>query len=300
MRSLPAKPANYSFPRLSPDGKRLVVNRGDAGAEALWVYDWQRDVMIRLSKPGGYAVWSPGGKHLAVSCRNGPVEWIRADASGAGKRLISRNAEVAGAVAGPYRDIPYSFSPDNRRLAFFRFSNETSWDIWTLPLEGGDSDDPKPGQPELFLRTPFTEWGPVFSPDGRWLAYASNESGNFEIYVQPFPAGGARWLVSSGGGSFPAWSRTKPELFYETDDGHIMVATYAVKGESFIPQAPRLWSETQVVASTITWGFDVAPDGHRVIALMPPEPQENKPQTKLTFLVNFLDELRRCVAAGTK
>ena len=91
-----------------------------------------------------------------------------------------------------------------------------------------DPDHPKPGKPELFLRTPFDETEPAFSPDGRWIAYASNESGRYEVYVRPFPggapSGSGKWQISTGGGFHPIWSRDGRELFYETlSDNRIMV-----------------------------------------------------------------------------
>src|SRR5258706_2718859 len=95
-------------------------------------------------------------------------------------------------------------------------SPETSFDIWTLPLDLTDPDHPKPGKPELFLGTPAVEVSPVFSPDGRWLAYMSLESGGPEVYVRPFPGPGGKWQVSTGGGVMPVWSRNGRELFYRT------------------------------------------------------------------------------------
>src|SRR5437899_3110489 len=100
------------------------------------------------------------------------------------RNLLSRDPELSYTRAARPRltesknnQVPYSFSPDGKRLAFFEISQTNSWDIWTLPLDLSDPEHPKPGKPELFLGTPFTEYTPVFSPDGRWLAYASNESG---------------------------------------------------------------------------------------------------------------------------
>ncbi|MEK7404940.1 MAG: hypothetical protein AAB225_07515, partial [Acidobacteriota bacterium] len=290
---LPAKPGNYLAPRLSPDGKRLAVIRYEAGDQVLWVYEWQRNIMNRLAVTpdrDDSPVWSPDGRHIAL--RSGRViHWIRADGSSKPKRLTdSKNWQS-----------PFSFSPDGKRLAFVEFTDETRWDIWTLPLAGDDSDDPRPGKPELFLRTRFTEYAPAFSPDGRWLAYTSNESGSFEVYVQPFPHGGVKWQVSSAGGGAPVWSRTRPELLYLMPDNRIMAVTYSAKGDAFIPETRRVWSEKRLAPIPAWWNFDLAPDGNRVIALMPPPgAEEEKPQTRLTFLLNFFDELRRRVPAGGK
>ncbi len=173
-------------------------------------------------------------------------------------------------------------------------SKNTGFDIWTLPLDVSDPDRPKPGKPELFLRTPADENLPRFSPDGRWMAYRSTESGIPEIYVRPFPAGnGGRWQISSGGGLYGLWSNNGRELFFETMDNRIMVMDYAVDAASFVPGKPRLWSDRQLFYAG-TSNLDLAPDGKRFAVLVLPD---GAPGTKgsvhVTMLLNFFDELRR-------
>src|SRR5882672_10343817 len=141
-----------------------------------------------------------------------------------------------------------SISPLNRYLLapipYAGFA-DTLFDLWTLPLDVSDPEHPGPGKPELFLRTPFDEYEPAFSPDGRWIASTSSESGRLEVYVRPFPrgapAGSGKWQISTGGGVHPIWSRDGRELFYETLEGigphrsipdRIMVSTYATKADS--------------------------------------------------------------------
>jgi len=102
-------------------------------------------------------------------------------------------------------------------------------------LDNSDPDHPIPGKPEPFLRTPFDENVPMFSPDSRWIAYRSNETGSSEIYVQSFPGPGGKWQISNGGGLYAFWSRDGRELFYETADNHIVKVEYTVNGESFVP-----------------------------------------------------------------
>jgi len=115
-----------------------------------------------------------------------------------------------------------------------------------LPLDAADPDRPKPGRPEPFLRTSDDEATPVFSPDGRWVAYRSSESGSYAIYVRPFPPAGSKWRVSSGAGTYAFWSKAGPELFYTTPDGRIMVVEYTASGDSFaISKPPRLWTGRQ-------------------------------------------------------
>ncbi|MGH9651584.1 MAG: hypothetical protein ACRD3I_14095, partial [Terriglobales bacterium] len=264
----------------------------------LWVYEWERDTMTRLtSSPGfnGAPVWTPDGKHIAFAsqkhggARN--IYWIRADGAGEAQRLTESK----------YAQAPRSFSPDGKRLAFAEHSPETGGDVWTLPLEGGDSDHPKPGKPEPFLRTPFTEGYPSFSPDGRWLAYASNESGSSQVYVRPFPGSGGKWQVSTGGGTMPVWSRQGRELFYGTEDSRIMVAAYTAQGDAFVPGKPRLWSEKRFTDPSFGPNFDLAPDGKRFAVLLAPEAAgEQKAPTRLTFILNFFDEIRRRAPSGGK
>jgi WD40 repeat protein len=115
-----------------------------------------------------------------------------------------------------------------------------------MTIEGSEKLGWKLGEPKPFLDSLFTEDAPVFSPDGRWLAYESNESGNFQVYVRPFPGPGGRWQVSTGGGGlFPKWSRNGKALFYRTQDNKIMVATHIASGDSFRPDKPQLWSPGQ-------------------------------------------------------
>ena len=158
------------------------------------------------------------------------------------------------------------------------------------------------GKAELFLGTPFGEDSPAFSPDGRWLAYSSNESGTFEVYVRPFPGPGGRWQVSTGGGFFPRWSRDGRELLFEAPDQRVMAVSYAVThtagGDSFAAGKPRLWTETRLRGAGVYYNYDLAPDGKRLAAIVTDDAKGQKPLTQLTFLLNFTDELRRKVPTG--
>jgi serine/threonine-protein kinase len=171
---------------------------------------------------------------------------------------------------------------------------ETSYDLWTVSLER-DGAGLRAGKPEVFLQTAADERYPSFSPDGKWLAYASAESGGFQVYVRAFPDKGGKWQISSGGGSYPMWSRDGRQLFFESSDDRIMVAGYTVQGDSFVPDRPRLWSE-RALANTVNTSrnVDLAPDGKRFVALMPTEEgQMQQPQHHVVFMENFFDELRR-------
>jgi hypothetical protein len=171
-------------------------------------------------------------------------------------------------------------------------------DIFTAPIEG-DAGRVHLGKPQLFLGTPFTEAQPAFSPDGLWLAYTSNESGTFEVYVRPFPGPGGKWQISKGGGFAPLWSRDGRDLLFETLDQRVMTVGYSAKGDSFAPGKPRVWSETRLLNLAGLPVYDLAPDGKRLAAVLASGEAGGEP-THLTFLLNFFDELRRRAPAGGK
>jgi serine/threonine-protein kinase len=290
---LHAPPGVYSTPRFSPDGKRLAFAAASGIGVDIWVKDLDRDTPSRLSFLGGmnrFPVWTPDGKNIVFQSMNSPAPglyWIRSDGSGESQRLTD----------GKLLEYPYSFSPDGKRLAFSADGNGGSVDIFTAAIET-DPIHVRLGKPELFLGTPFDEGRPVFSPDGHWLAYTSNESGTFEVYVRPFPGPGGKWQISKGGGSSPLWSRDGRELLFETLDGRVMAAGYSVKSDSFAAGKPRVWSERLLYAGGAPV-YDLAPDGKRIAAILASDQAGGEP-THLTFLLNFFDELRRRAPAGGK
>ncbi len=198
-------------------------------------------------------------------------------------------------------EYPYSVAPDGKRLAFHSANVGTGFDLWTVPIET-DTTGLRAGKPEVFLQTPFDERYPVLSPDGRWLAYASNESGSFQVYIRAFPDRGRRWQVSNEGGLTPAWSRDGRELFFRTEDNQVMVASLTTKGDSLVADSPKAWSPQRIAdVSPGVPNYDLAPDGKRIVALMPADtPQDRLPQSHVIFLENFFDELRRRVPLDEK
>ena len=285
-----AKPGAYVTPRLSQDGQRLALSMAGGSNSDIWIYEWQRDTMTRLTFGGGSnqnPAWSPDGRYIVFEGPGGMFS-IRSDGAGQPQRLSeSKN-----------RQVPFSFTPDGTRLAFFEFVTGGT-DLWTLPLES-DSSGLRAGKPEAFLQTPAVERHPAFSRDGRWLAYDSNESGTTQVYVRAFPGKGGKWQISNGNGIYAEWSRSGRELFFRTDDNHIMVAAFTVKGDSFVADKPRVWSEKRIANSgPAGTNYDVAPDGKRIAALMPVDaPDAQQSQNHVVFLENFFDELRRRALAG--
>jgi serine/threonine-protein kinase len=297
MQPLLSAPGQYYTQRFSPDGKRLALAVGPLAGGDIQVYDWQRDTMTRLTftQTNFEPVWTPDGKHIAfVSQSPGAysIRWVRADGAGEAQPLLeSKNALY-----------PYSVSANGQRLAFAESGVDSGLDLWTLPLDVSDPDHLKPGKPELFLRTPFNEQAPAFSPDDRWIAYYSNESGRNEVYVRPFPggapSGSGKWQISIGGGRNPIWSRNGRELFYATPDNHIMAAAYTASADSFTAaDKPHPWSNTQILdPAALLLNLDLAPDGKRFAVIPRPEAaSEQKGSVHVTVLLNFYDELRRRV-----
>jgi serine/threonine-protein kinase len=280
-------------PRLSPDGKLLAVAlNGDIA-----VYDPQRDATTRVTfRPAAvnrFVSWMPDGKHIVFG-QGAPtpdysIWWVRSDGSGQPEKLFS----------APEPLLPTSISPDGRRIAFSREDPATALDIWTLPLDLSDPDHPRAGQPEPFLREPGTQWDAAFSPDGRWLAYASTETGSAQIFVRPFPAGSAagKWQISNIASAcrFPLWSRNGRELFYVSIlSARIMVAGYTSRGESFFPDRPREWSPAPIMLTGSYNPLDLAPDGRRFVVYPGSSAESGGARSvHVTVLLNFFDELKR-------
>ncbi len=275
---LMAPPREYDWPRLAPDGRRIAVEVSGQ----TWIYDTARDTLTRLTFTGTQndaPSWSPDGTHVAVrSNRAGlpsAVYWQRADGSGGDEQLTTP------ALAA---DLPLSFSPDGRLLAFIRADAKTQRDIWVQSLPD------KTRTP--FLVTPATEGAARFSPDGRWIAYVSNESGRPEIYVQPYPGPGGKWQISTDGGIEPAWNPNGRELFYRSN--RRMMAVPVTTQPTFSAGRPAVLFEGDYLASTFPLAgvtYDVTRDGQRFLMVK----QNAASPTEVNVVVNWFEELRRLV-----
>jgi len=286
LQSLPAQPGVYSQPHFSPDGKLLALTVASETGTDIWLYDWRRDAMSRLTFGDGtfaFPVWSPDGRYLAFRAGSG-ISWTRADGTGKPQPLtLSKPAYY-----------PWSFSADGKRLAFAE-TGADDFDLWTVPLEN-DAGGLRAGKPEVFLQTPENGTYPAYSPDGRWIAYRSIRGGKAEIYVRAFPDTGGKWQISDGESILAIWSPNGRDLFYLTGDQQIMVVSYTTRGNSFVPDKPRLWSEKRLAVTAFQQNLDISPDGKRFVVLMEAEAQ--RANNQVTFLQNFFDEVRRLVAAG--
>jgi len=287
-------PANYDSPAFSPDGERLALRIHDGNKYDIWVYEWQRDTLMRLTfgddRTNYFPVWTPDGQRItyASADKSGlAVYWKRADGTGEAQRLTETNARI----------IPSSWRPDGKVLAFDQFlAGGTTRNIATMTIDGNETMGWKPSEPQVFLKSPFTQGEAAFSPDGRWLAYQSEESGRSEVYVRPFSATGGKWQISTEGGASPKWSRNGKELLYLALDQRIMVASYTASGDSFHAEKPRLWSSVQLDYVGSWSNFDVHPDGQRLAVLIRPRGSEEVSVNKVSFIFNFGEELRRKVA----
>jgi serine/threonine-protein kinase len=280
------EPAFYQFPQLAPDGKRLLVVRADGAMLDIWVYDIERGTKTRVTSGSGvnsYPIWSPDSSHVVFQL-GGQLHWVSADGAERPKPLLT----TAGA------SFPASFTPDGTSLMFYELRPGGGSVIATVPVSR-EGTGLKAGAPQPYREVSANSPVPTLSPNGRWVAYASIESGVYEVYVRAFPDTGRQWAVSTGGGSFPVWSRTSDQLFYRTDDQYVMSASYKVAGDTFVPDKPRRWSAKRLFNSGLIQNFAVAPDGTRVAGLIA-EPQGAVTQRHATLVVNFFDQVRRRVA----
>jgi serine/threonine-protein kinase len=291
---LHSAPGLYNGLQFSPDGKHLAFGMGDVLVnEELWIQDLERNTSVRLTSLGGVStspLWSPDGQYILFAHQpNGGIYRVRADGAGEPQQLVKSGNTT----------FPSSISPDGKRVAFESGNPFTAMEVSTAPFEDR-ADHPLLGKMEPFLRASGFPM-PAFSPDGRWLAYSSAETGTPEIYVQPYPGSGGKVAISTGGGGFPVWSPKAHQLFFVARQG-IMVADYTATGDSFAPGKPRLWSPHPILFNYGGGPFQpyaLAADGKRFAVMLYPDGTTERHSTlHLTFLLNFADELRRRVAAG--
>jgi len=277
----------YANPRLSPDGRRLSLTVLREGNWDVWVYDLDRQVSTRLTfdeASDTEQIWSPDGRDVMFSSdrHNEPSTTYRKPADGSGEET-----RVAKTEAPMW---PSSWSPDGRLVAFS--SSRPNLDVGVVHLDSGKS--------EWLLTTPFAESDAVFSPDGHWLAYASTESGDSEVYVRPFPSGGGRWQISDAGGGYPRWSRDGRELVYRTNEG-VMAATIEVVGGGLRTGKPRQLFTGQFrggsggisIAGNSFADYDMSPDGKRFVMFPRAAASGEERAGIVTIVSSWFDDLSR-------
>jgi serine/threonine-protein kinase len=259
----------YEHPSVSPDGKQVAVTVSSETGSDIWLIDLDRGTRIRFTtgNTSAFPVWAPDGSRVAYqSTAPGPwnLFWQPVDRSGEAQPLLRSSSQAGGwpnagasllpgtlpTLSGANPQFPMSWASGSSALAFHERKPNGERDIWVVGPEG----DATP-----FLLTPFDERSPAFSADGRWLAYVSDESGQDEVYVQPFPGPGPKWLVSIDGGVDPVWSKDGRELFYRRDD-QMMVVSVAPSA-TFSASRPRRLFEARFDAGDDGPNYDVSPDG---------------------------------------
>jgi dipeptidyl aminopeptidase/acylaminoacyl peptidase len=251
---------DYIHFSLSPDEKSVSVMLRDSrtGTEDVWLGTSMASSSRFTFDPAEdrYPFWSRDGDRIVFcSNRNGPLDLFLKSSSGAG--------QAEPLFSSPYNKFPSGWSLDGRFIAYQSQSPEGDWDLWILSLENG-------AEPTAFLQTEFDEGVGRFSPDGRWMAYVSNESGICEVYVQPFPPSGGKYQVSMNGGEQPVWRSDGKELFYLTPDGMLMAVP--IDGTSPLELgSPRALFQTRLYVPNFGFGLNyaVSADGQRFLMQTP-------------------------------
>jgi Tol biopolymer transport system component len=307
------QPHNGSHPRLSPDGKQIAFHDSVSGQQSnVWIYDIGRDLRVRLTTDpagDGFPVWSPDGERLIfASQRRTNTAQGESSAAAPGRRgrggvevtLFEKPSN--GAVpeqmllpAEPGKSMfPYDWSRDGRLLVVEKLdlaAGSEQGDLWVVPLTG----DRKPFP---YLATSFSEGEPALSPDGRWLAYVSNESGSFQVVVQPFPdPSGGKWQISTKGGHFPRWRRDGREIYYLDPDRQMVAVSVATERKFEVGKSTPLFAapfgSPASAGNALTIPYDVSADGQRFLVSAPLTATQAPTQTPITVITNWTASLKR-------
>ena len=290
-----AVPRDWRGPQFSPEGTRLAFYLDDGRQLDIYAYEWARDFTTRLtfdSSVHSNPVWSPDGRTIVYSASRGARQlanlyWLSADGSGQLHRLTESDD----------KQFATSWHPSGKYLAFEQQISEEQWDLMILPMEASSSGW-KAQTPQRVLSKNAQRPAAVFSGDGRWLAYTSNESGRSEVYVRAFPGPGTPRQISNSGGWVPTWSRRRNELFYLSPDSHVMIVPYTIEGNAFRANPPQRWSEKPINLRPGPRPFDLHPDGERFV--VSGDLASRTDVDKVVLVSNFFAEIRRRFTDGTR
>jgi serine/threonine protein kinase len=270
----------FYTPRVSPDGKKIAVGTFDATSrnQDIWIYDIERGIKTRFTFDLAVefdVVWSPDGNQIVFdSNRKGQNDVYRKSSSGASNEELLYESDKD--------KIPEGWSRDGNFISLtVNGGSTTRGDIWVLPLMADR-------EPFVFLQTQFNESHGQFSPDGRWLAYTSDESGRNEIYARPFPGPGGKWQISIAGGTLPRWGHDGRELFYLGEDDKLMAAEIKAAGSAINVTGVQPLFETQPIRTGSV--YDVFSDGKRFLVNTQIEPEVSSP---ITLVVNWMKDMRK-------
>ena len=282
-KEIPAPLNTYTTPRLSPDGKLLAVQILNAGSQDLWVYEFKRNTLMRLTFGSGSAfpLWTTDGRNIIYRARTPSFAFRSkpADGSGTDVSLLPPDFDSPDST-------PFEVSPDGKTLLFGRYGSQGATGIYVLSLDGS-------GKIQPVLQSTFNQSQAQFSPDGHWVVYASNETGRQEVYVQPFPGPGGKWMISAEGGISPRWARSG-EIFFRNDD-RMMVASVETQ-PSFKAGAPRmLFRDRSYLAPG---NYDVASDGQHFLMIKEKEAPANSKE--VSIILHWTDELKRIAPSAKK
>ena len=224
----------YSFPfRLAPDGRRAAATRDRPGGNDLWLLDLERNSATRFTSASAlnvYPVWSPDGRTILFS--PAAVRLFRKDAGG--------SSDEQQVTDGPNTQLANAWSRDGRFLIYQENAPGTQRDLWTLPFTP-EGKVPENAKPSPYLQTKFNETNARFSPElsPRWVAYQSDETGRYEVYISAFPKARAKFQISTGGGRYPEWGAGGREIFFVAPDNKLMAADLMITADAVRPSAPR-------------------------------------------------------------
>ena len=283
---LVAEPRGYQYLSISPDGTQVALDIRDEESD-IWIWDLARETLTRLtfaSEVESYPVWTPDGQRVAFgSTRDGPTDifWKAADGTGTVERLTESDTVQS----------PNAFTPDGNHLVFRQTSPETRQDLMTLAMDGDRASEP-------LLATEFSELNAELSPDGRHMAYQSDASGEYEIYVRSFPDvdAGGQWQISTDGGIQPLWGPDGRELFYREPSGAVMAVTVEMD-PSFRRGTPTmLFGGGYLVA--LGHSYDIHPDGQRFLMVKDSGQADGFAKNELVIVLNWFAELQARVPTG--